>query len=433
MMKPRMCQDMMTASRLSASLSAKVTNVDRRLLRLTVENFRSLRKVSLPLGDLNVLVGPNGAGKTNVLEVFRFLADIIRTDLEPALQSRQGFDEIVFRGGESNRAFIQIGLTATWTTHSSPNAPDDYKLRITRRRVRGAPLRLSRRETFQFKRTRGSGRRITIDGSRVTVADTRGTDQAESETSIGIRPLSSGLSTLPRLVDEAGGTEVSAFADRLASFRVFDVNVSAARRAARVPRLDEFADDFLELNEDASDLASFLFVLSRSHEESWQRLIEDATSVLPNLRDIRFDFPSGAAREVVVMLEETGLRSPTQLADASYGTVRLLGLLALLYDPNPPALTCIEEIDHGLHPQALELLVERLREASERSQFIIATHSPALADRLKPEELIVCERLPDGSSAIPAISVAEVRRIVRQSEGLPLGELWFSGALGGDL
>jgi predicted ATPase len=420
---------MTAASRLSASLSAKVTNVDRRLLRLTVENFRSLRKVSLPLGDLNVLVGPNGAGKTNVLEVFRFLADIIRTDLEPALQSQHGFNEIVFRGGERNLAFIQIGLTATWTTHSSTSSPDDYKLRITQRRTGG----VSRRETFQFKRTGGRGRRITISGSRVTVADTSGTDQAASETSIGIRPLSSGLSTLPRLVDEAGGTEVSTFADRLASFRVFDVDVSAARRAARAPRLKELGDEFLELNEDASDLASFLLVLSRTHEESWQRLVDDATSVLPNLRNIKFDFPSGAAHEVVVMLEETGLRRPTQLADASYGTVRLLGLLALLYDPNPPALTCIEEIDHGLHPQALELLVERLREASERSQFIIATHSPAFADRLKPEELIVCERLPDGSSAIPAISVAEVKRIVRRSKGLPLGELWFSGVLGGDL
>jgi predicted ATPase len=407
--------------------------VDGRLLHLTVANFRSLRKVSLPLGDLNVLVGPNGAGKTNVLEVFRFLADIIRTDLEPALDSRHGFGEIVFRGGERDQAFIQIGLTATWTTRSSASAPDDYVLRIARRRVEGAPWRLSRRESFRFKRTAGSGRRITINGSRVTVADTNGSDRAESETSIGIRPLSSGLSTLPRLVDDAGGTEVSVFADQLASFRVFDVDVSAARRAARIPRSDEFADEFSDLSEDAGDLASFLLVLSRTHQESWQRLVEDATSVLPNLRDIRFDFPSGAAREVVVMLEEAGLRQPTQLADASYGTVRLLGLLALLYDPNPPALTCIEEIDHGLHPQALELLVERLREASQQSQFIIATHSPAFADRLRPEELIVCERLPDGSSAIPAISAAEVRRIVRQSEGLPLGELWFSGALGGDL
>ena len=59
--------------------------MDKRLLRLEVENFRSLRKVNLPLNELNVLVGPNGAGKTNVLQVFDFLAHIIRTDLEPCL------------------------------------------------------------------------------------------------------------------------------------------------------------------------------------------------------------------------------------------------------------------------------------------------------------------------------------------------------------
>ncbi|MBO0801665.1 MAG: AAA family ATPase [Nocardiopsaceae bacterium] len=389
--------------------------MDRRLLRLTVENFRSLRDVSLPLGDLNVLVGPNGAGKTNVLEVFRFLADIIRTDLEPALVSRHGFSDIVFRGGNADPDFFQIGLTATWTAHSTHSAPDDYTLRITRPSDwQHTPSELSRSEAFGFKRTDGSTRRIAIDGSRVTITDANGANQAEDKTSIGIRLTSSGLSTLPRLADDVGGAEVSALASRLASFRVFDVDVPAARRAARVPQPGWFPRP---LEDDASDLASFLLDLSQTYEESWRRLVEDATSVLPNVRDIQFKFPSGAGREVVVVLEEEGLRRPTQLADASYGTVRLLGLLALLYDPDPPALTCIEEIDHGLHPQALELLVERLREASERTQFIIATHSPAFADRLKPEELVVCERLPDGSSAIPALGTADIDRIVRQSEG----------------
>lgn len=42
-----------------------------RLIELEVQNFRSLRKITVPLGPLNVLVGPNGAGKSNVLEVFR--------------------------------------------------------------------------------------------------------------------------------------------------------------------------------------------------------------------------------------------------------------------------------------------------------------------------------------------------------------------------
>jgi predicted ATPase len=396
--------------------------MEKRLIELSVENFRSLRKVSLPLGALNVLVGPNAAGKTNVLEVFRFLADVIRTDLEPALALRGGFDEVLFRGGPKPPSSIGVRLTATWTTHSSLNAPDEYSLRVTR-----GQKTLSRREEFVFKRTRGRGRRITVSGEKVSVADTR-LGGGEQEQQIGIRRLSSGLSTLPRLADEQGGTEVATVAERLASFRVFDVSVDAARRPSRFPR---GAREVLE--DDAANLAAFLLTLQQQDPDAWQRLVDDACEVLPQLEGIEFDYPSGAAREVIIVLHERGLRRPTQLLDASYGTIRLLGLLALLYDVHPPALTCVEEIDHGLHPQALELLVERLREASERTQFLIATHSPALADQLKPEELIVCERRHDGSSMIPALSTTQIEKIVEESEGLPLGELWFSGALGGDL
>lgn len=396
----------------------------RRLLGLEVENFRSLRKVTIPLRALNVLVGPNGAGKTNVLEVFRFLADVIRTDLEPALDLRGGFSEVVFRGGERQPVTIKIKLTAIWTSHSSANAPDEYELRVLLRPGRS----LSRKETFQFKRTQGRGRRISISGEKAKLVGIA-RDRAESqEREIGIRRLSSGLSTLPRLSDDEGGSEVATVADRLASFRVFDVRVAAARQPARFIRNSRET-----LDDDAANLAAFLLNLRSRDERVWERLVEDATEVLPQLNDIDFEYPGGASHQVAVVLHERGLRRPTQLADASYGTIRLLGLLALLYDPEPPALTCVEEIDHGLHPQALQLLVERLRMASERTQFLIATHSPAFADRLRPDELIICERRDDGSSVIPAISVNELKKIVTAAEDLPLGELWFSGALGGDL
>lgn len=53
---------------------------------------------------------------------------------------------------------------------------------------------------------------------------------------------------------------------------------------------------------------------------------------------------------VVAELHENGLRRPIELADASFGTVRMLALLTALHDPDPPALTVIEEVDHGLHP-----------------------------------------------------------------------------------
>ncbi|TDC27136.1 ATPase [Streptomyces sp. 8K308] len=401
-----------------------------RLLRLDVENFRSLRDVSIPLGDLTVLVGPNGVGKTNVLEVFRFLADIIRTDLQPALESRGGFDEVAFWGGEKPPSSLKIGLTATWTTNATVSAPDNYELTIRRRALDGERRHqgryiVFRQEKFVFKRTRGRGRRITVSGQQATVTDTQG-EKKTRQSNIGINKLSSGLSTLPRLARTEGGAEVTSVARRLSSLRVFDVDVNAARRPSRYfPTNNALAPD-------ARNLADFLFEL-RQDDDVWSRLLADARSVLPQLEDVEFTMAVGSTDEITVMLRERGLRRPTPLADASYGTVRLLGLLALLYDPNPAALTCVEEIDHGLHPQALELLVERLREASARSQFLVATHSPALADRLRPDELVICERDESGASHIPALTREQIEEIVEESEDLPLGELWFSGVLGGGI
>jgi predicted ATPase len=403
-----------------------------RLLELHVENFRSLRDVTVPLGPLTVLVGPNGAGKSNVLAVFDFLADIIRTDLQPALDSRRGFDEVAFWGGSRPPTSMRIQLKATWTSNSTLNAPDEYNLVIRRRSLpsnrdgRGTRYSLSREESFAFKRKQGRGRRITISGEEARVVDERA-GQTKDSGSFGIRRLSSGLSTLPRLGPADGGDEVTRVADRLSSFRVFDVDVAAARQPTRLR-----GADFTTLSPHAENLAGFLIHLS-GREGVWDDLVADARTVLPQLENIEFEEVGGSTDQLTVVLRERGLRRLTPLADASYGTVRLLGLLALLYDPNPPAFTCIEEIDHGLHPQALELVVQRLREAAERTQFIVATHSPALVNRLRPEEFVVCDRDDDGASIIPALTVEEVKAIVEESGEQPLGELWFSGVLGGDL
>jgi predicted ATPase len=404
-----------------------------RLLELHVENFRSLRDVTVPLGPLTVLVGPNGVGKSNVLKVFDFLADIIRTDLQPALDSRRGFDEVAFWGGSKPPTSMRIQLRATWTSNASRNAPDEYNLVIRRRSLpsnrdgKGTRYALSREESFAFKRKQGRGRRITISGEEARVVDERA-GQTKDSGSFGIRRLSSGLSTLPRLGPADGGDEVTRVADRLSSFRVFDVDVAAARQPTRL----RDAQDFGLLSPFAENLAGFLAYL-RGLGQGWDDLVADARTVLPQLEDIEFEEVGGTSDQLTVVLRERGLRRLTPLADASYGTVRLLGLLALLYDPDPPAFTCIEEIDHGLHPQALELVVQRLREAAERTQFIVATHSPALVNRLRPEEFVVCDRDDDGASIIPALTVDEVRAIVEESGEQPLGELWFSGVLGGDL
>jgi predicted ATPase len=391
-----------------------------------VRNFRSLKDVDLSLEPLNVLVGPNGAGKSNLLDVIGFLGDSVREDLGPALAKRGGFDRVCFRGKIDGPRQVVIEVEAAVTKNSSRAATDNYTLdfqvlRIRRIRSDNAPRRyLRRRETFLFKRTAGPGRRITVSGGDITVMD-----GDETTTTGTLREGSLGLATLPRLGPSQGAEQVDALAGLFASFRVFDVDVGRARLPSIVQRAPS-------LNNDAGNLSAFLQYMAAEEPERFQALEKDACSFIPGLRSIDFESVGGATEATVLKLHEHGLPDSTDLADASYGSVRALALLALLYDPRPPRLTCIEEIDHGLHPHILDRLVELIRDASRRTQLLIATHSPALVNRLNASELIVCERRADATSAIPAISSAEVRRMEQELDGqLGLGELWFTGALGG--
>jgi predicted ATPase len=285
---------------------------------------------------------------------------------------------------------------------------------------------LARNESFRFKRTRGRGRRITINGGNVQLIDTSDGGKGEETTrKFGLRSDALGLATLPRLSPDEGGDEVARIAEMFATFRVFDLDVAAARRPSPI--------DQGPLRDDGANLAAFLYRMS-ADEDLFADFVADARAMVPGLETLEFEAVGGSQEAIAVKLGESGMRDRTNLADASYGTIRILALLALLYDPDPPLLTCVEEIDHGLHPHVFDRLVERMREAAERTQLLVVTHSPALVNRLHASELIVCERGPDGASRIPAIDPTEVRAKEEALAGaLRLGEIWFSGALGGVL
>lgn len=97
----------------------------------------------------------------------------------------------------------------------------------------------------------------------------------------------------------------------------------------------------------------------------------------------------------------------------------------------PPPFTAIEEVDQGLHPYAMDILIDRMRAASARTQILAATHSPTLVNRLAPKEIIVCDRDAEtGASIIQAVSAGQITSALSQSDWRP-GELCFAGALRG--
>ncbi|MCB9508357.1 MAG: AAA family ATPase [Myxococcales bacterium] len=396
------------------------------LHRITAKNFRSLGDVSVGLQPLSVLVGPNGAGKSNLLSVVRFLGDTARLDLDAALRQAGGFDRLRFRG--ATKRFFEIGVHSVVTEYAHAGAVDEYVLKVSpvlRHSANRGLFVFARAERFRFKRTKGRGRRLTVEGSKLSVVDDGA--GARAPRAGNLAPTATALSTLPRLGEANGGAALGKLANLLTSLRVFDVDVNLARQPQRTDR------DSSKLAADASNLAAFLDYLRTDHPEVLARLEQDLRYVVPGFGSLVFDAVGGAASAVAVGFTETALPGTTALADASFGTVRALALLAMLHDPAPPPLTCVEEVDHGLHPHAIERIVERMREATARTQLLVATHSPTFVNQLRAEELIVCERDPrTGATIAPAISTAEVAAMIEESP-LGLGELWFSGALGGSL
>jgi predicted ATPase len=106
-----------------------------------------------------------------------------------------------------------------------------------------------------------------------------------------------------------------------------------------------------------------------------------------------------------------------------------LSILALLCDPDPPKLLCIEEPELGLHPDILPKLADLLIEASHRTQIIVTTHSDILVDSMTetPESVVVCEK-QDGKTSMTRLDKAELSVWLDKYRS---GQLWTRGEIGG--
>jgi predicted ATPase len=387
---------------------------DRPITRIRAKNFRSLADVDVRLGPFTALIGPNGSGKTNLLKVLQFLGTTARFDLEEAVRQWGGFEHV--QRQSAGVGSVELQLDGHITEHATHEDLDEYLLIFE---SESPTAGLWRFEKFDFNESDGRRRVGSVPRGTLTIAwdesGETGRKLASAQTTA--------LATLPRLSDEDGGPGMRDFSEMLQHIQVYEFDVTKARRLAPAKQA--------RLSSDRSNLADALQSLSSRDPDTWGALVFDAKRCLPGLMDIRLVGAGGAGLSIVVQLAESGVTTPIDLRDASFGTVRLLALLCLLHEPDPPPLIAIEELDHGLHPYALDILVDRLRAASKRTQVIVATHSPTFVNRLRPEEMVICERDPKtGASIIPARTEREIRTALRGFEGRA-GELWFAGALGG--
>ncbi len=107
--------------------------------------------------------------------------------------------------------------------------------------------------------------------------------------------------------------------------------------------------------------------------------------------------------------------------------------------PDPPSLIGIEEPERGVHPRLLRNIQTALYRLSYPKQFgedrqpvqvIATTHSPYFLDLYKdhPEEIVIAQKTADGAQFERLSDQPDIMEVL---DDAPLGEVWYSGVLGG--
>jgi len=210
-------------------------------------------------------------------------------------------------------------------------------------------------------------------------------------------------------------------------------------------------------------LAASLHRIMQSDDGAEAEMSHWVRQVIPGARWIRVRHLEELHRYVVDLETRDGQHFTSRVL--SDGTLRLLALLALQYDPEPAGVIFLEEPENGVHPRRLFTIVDLLKGMSTNPeaesidpqeslrQVLINTHSPYLVDALDLDDLILVEEstLLGGNGAVPrrhtayrpvltsspgplfaAQSAEPTRRHIKELlEGQELGSLWASGAIGG--
>ncbi len=108
--------------------------------------------------------------------------------------------------------------------------------------------------------------------------------------------------------------------------------------------------------------------------------------------------------------------------------MRFLWLVTLLQSPGLTAVTLIDEPEVSLHPELLSLLADLMREASQHTQLIVATHADRLVRFLNPDEVVVMDVAEDGTAGTIWASEFDLEEWLKE---YTLDEAWRLGRMGG--
>lgn len=395
------------------------------LERIQIQRYKSIVKTDLTLGRLNVLIGRNGAGKSNLLNFFDLLRSGAEGRLNAAINSEMGgFSEVKqYDSADDDPLEWEITLSGVGTE------PTLYYTGMLSKRGSGYKVTLEELARSPYEGYRDRFKYLSVTDGRVRIlkarratddANTGYTDEPPSDES----DQELYLSTIRTRLHYPNLFAVRQFIGDWLLFRGFG---QEDLRIIRTPQPFTASQPF-RLSRDGANLISILQQLANNpeYEAVNEQLNLAMSAVFDDFR--KFDIPIIAAAAGVLNYRSRWYKRLIPAQSMSDGQLRFLGLLLLLLLPEPPKLILLDEPEIGMHPEMLAVFGEVIKQASERTQLIVATHSPQLLNHLGAEHVILVER--DSESGITRLERPDLERLAIWLERYEVGRLWTMGRLG---
>jgi predicted ATPase len=377
-----------------------------RFKNLSIRGFRRLQDVQFPLRPLCVMIGENGTGKTSVLDVMSLLANSARNLLGASVADLSGLASVLTYDRADELA-LRISMEVPGYE------PLEYSLKLKPQGV----AYVIEEETLTQKRRPNSPPFKHIDSRGTDVRYFEADQRKLVRPNWKHNPVETSLAQVPKMFQEPED-----FRNHLASSTFYHVLNVDARSPVRLPQPMQPAT---LPGRNGEELVSCLYYLRETERYRFEAVEDSLRAAFP--RFDRLDFPPVAAGTLALTWRERGFSKPLYLHQLSEGTLRFLWLATLLLSPGLTALTLLDEPEVSLHPELLTLLADLLREASGRTQLIVATHSDRLIRFLKPEEVLLMDSTDDG---VTAVTWADTLDLDKWLEEYSLDQLWQNGRLG---
>lgn len=367
-----------------------------RLQSARIRNFKAIIDSGMvKFGPLTAFVGNNGSGKSSLIEALEAWQHIVLYGLDAAMGRWLGIEHVRHKSLEAKE---RAGKAVNPIVFQADIGP--------------APRKATRLETEINN---------TPNGDRMGIVEERLTPPGGGKKFVG-RPAN------PRL--DSGRSYISLipedFAEPARALYHWQF-LSLAPDHMGIPQPQQRTEGHVRLRRDGANIADYLLEIRSLSLEAFNGIVQAMAYVLPYARDLQPAVTSELERKAYLQLSEADFKLPGWML--STGTLRVLALLAVLRHPNPPPLVVIEEIENGLDPRSLHLLVEEIRTAvlAGVTQVVITTHSPYLLDLLTLDQIVLVTRNEEGHARFDR--PADSESLQRWAQEFAPGRLYTMGKL----